>query len=184
MSAQGALNDVQNMVEGLIVELHDAQGECDAAHAQAVATCDRLIPEYDNKRDLNKKSQSVSEQTREDTEELLADAEEQLENTQNELQSVIDRINAGQAQRDMENEAWTGLDQEHADGISACQDAVNLLSSMGRGALFIQLQGRIKSVTKRLEDMTHLNDKFTAYQPLVQSFSQIASSSSNPELLA
>jgi len=55
---------------------------------------------------------------------------------------------------------------------------------MGRGALFIQLQGRIKSVTKRLEDMTHLNDKFTAYQPLIQSFSQIASSSTNPELLA
>ena len=32
--------------------------------------------------------------------------------------------------------------------------------------------------------MTHLNDKFTAYAPLINSFAQIASSSSNPQLLA
>jgi hypothetical protein len=32
--------------------------------------------------------------------------------------------------------------------------------------------------------MTHLNDKFTAYAPLVNSFAQIASSSNNPELLS
>merc|ERR1711881_527818 len=46
------------------------------------------------------------------------------------------------------------------------------------------LQGRIKSVSKRLSDMTHLNDKFTAYAPLINSFAQIASSSNNPQLLA
>ena len=32
--------------------------------------------------------------------------------------------------------------------------------------------------------MTHLNDKFTAYAPLINSFAQIASSSNNPQLLA
>merc|ERR550537_1858532 len=114
----------------------------------------------------------------------LADAEEQLDATLAELASVNARIEAGQAQRDMEHAAWSELDAEHEAGVTACRDAVNLVASLSRGALFIQLQGRIKSVSKRLSDMTHLNDKFTAYAPLINSFAQIASSSNNPQLLA
>merc|ERR1712139_198825 len=124
------------------------------------------------------------DQTVVDTQALLADAEEQLDATLAELASVNARIEAGQAQRDMEHAAWSELDAEHESGVTACKDAVNLVASLSRGALFIQLQGRIKSVSKRLSDMTHLNDKFTAYAPLINSFAQIDSSSNNPQLLA
>merc|ERR1712183_369838 len=51
--------------------------------------------------------------------------------------------------------------------------------------LISMLSMRLESpLAKRLSDMTHLNDKFTAYAPLINSFAQIASSSNNPQLLA
>lgn len=37
----------------------------------------------------------------------------------------------------MEHHAWDELDEEHEAGVAACKDAINLLASMGRGALFI-----------------------------------------------
>merc|ERR1712110_508386 len=185
MSAgQDYLADVVGMIDSLVGQLNDQQAAADAVHAQARATCDRLLPEYANNRDYNTQCADTCDQTVVDTQALLADAEEQLDATLAELASVNARIEAGQAQRDMEHAAWSELDAEHEAGVTACQDAINLVASMSRGALFIQLQGRIKSVSKRLSDMTHLNDKFTAYAPLINSFAQIASSSNNPQLLA
>merc|ERR1712151_1457750 len=185
MSAgQDYLADVVGMIDSLVGQLNDQQAAADAVHAQARATCDRLLPAYANNRDYNTACADTCDQTVVDTQALLADAEEQLDATLAELASVNARIEAGQAQRDMEHAAWSELDAEHEAGVTACQDAVNLVASLSRGALFIQLQGRIKSVSKRLSDMTHLNNKFTAYAPLINSFAQIASSSNNPQLLA
>merc|ERR1712110_656037 len=176
MSAgQDYLADVVGMIDSLVGQLNDQQAAADAVHAQARATCDRLLPEYANNRDYNTQCADTCDQTVVDTQALLADAEEQLDATLAELASVNARIEAGQAQRDMEHAAWSELDAEHEAGVTACQDAVNLVASLSRGALFIQLQGRIKSVSKRLSDMTHLNDKFTAYAPLINSFAQITS---------
>jgi len=62
MSAQGYLTDMVGMVDELTADLTEQQESHDAFHAEARATCDRLIPEYRNKmtnhaeqRDLCKK---------------------------------------------------------------------------------------------------------------------------------
>jgi len=64
---------------------------------------------------------------------------------------------------------------EHDEGLAACTEAIQLISSLGAGSSFIQLKGRIKAVSKKLESMTHLNEKYAAYAPLISSLSQIAS---------
>ncbi len=65
--------------------------------------------------------------------------------------------------------------EEHASGIEACEEAISLISSLGGGGSFIQLKGRIKSVSKKLTEMTKLGDKFEAYAPLISSLAEIAS---------
>lgn len=47
MSANGYLKDVVDMIEGLLHELHDAAEVCEKNHNMAVATCKRLLPEYE-----------------------------------------------------------------------------------------------------------------------------------------
>jgi len=82
------------MINGLLNELADAQAACDDVHAQYVATCNRLLPEYENNMNMHAASADSCDQTVVDTNALLADAEEQLTATLAELDSVNARIEA------------------------------------------------------------------------------------------
>lgn len=100
---------------------------------------------------------------------------EQLDNTIAQLAAVNARIEEGQAARDVERAKFEALMAEHQSGIEACEEAISLIASLGGGGSFIQLKGRIKSVSKKLTEMTKLGDKFEAYAPLISSLAEIAS---------
>ena len=182
-SGEDYLKTVVDMVDDLVAGLNEQAAEALAAHNEQQAFCAKQIPAYKKQiAEANRQAQ-VCDATVASTKELLADTEKMLATTLQELADINARILAGQNQRDAEHAAWSALNEQHESGVSACAQAVALINSLKRGALFIQLQGRINAVAKRLEDMTHLNDKFTAYAPLINSFAQIASSSGNQQLL-
>jgi len=176
LSASGDLDDIIALINTLLANIEAMKEESDAFHAQARASCNRLIPEYSNKMAYHAEQRDICQNIVNETTDLRAEAMTQLDNTIAELISVNARIEEGTATREDEHARYELLMAEHDSGIAACQEAVSLISSLGAGGSFIQLKGRIKAVGKKLADMTHLDAKFQAYAPLITSLTELANS--------
>jgi len=62
----------------LVEELHGQQEVSDAHHAEVRATCNRLLPEYSNKRDYHADQRDIATKIVKDTKALLSEAQTNL----------------------------------------------------------------------------------------------------------
>mmetsp|Transcript_37014 Transcript_37014/g.33278 ORF Transcript_37014/g.33278 Transcript_37014/m.33278 type:complete len:402 (+) Transcript_37014:58-1263(+) len=171
MNSQGPASDVFGLLDQMVAEVKDEQGEHDALRAKQQAQCQQ---EFDFRNSEIEEAQRAQQAAAEHKEVCSASRENDLANietnlnNQKQTQETLNRI---AAQRQKEAAAYAARVKQHAAAIQAINEAEEYLDLLAAGqASFVQVSAAATNLIKKGVEL----GKTAAFAPAVVAFTQLA----------